>query len=311
MARKAQRLAPLLRARKEFAEDFDAACRNGHRPEGGNPAKPWTNKAFSDSLASLGDGSGPTTVGTWRNVDKPSVPGPIGEILDVLYGDKFPASRQKLLDKWRAASNLVPLDDPPDQEAPDISYDWDDRQTLEPCLRGVQLGLHRPMVYNPDNLRIEGLIHIEPGEYYWENQPILIGVREPYLAIEPGRYDVTKQSLVSERDKPNFEPAGRAAKIIKPVDGRGRIKGDPLGADYIAVVEPCDDSKKEEVTVTLSVSQRGFDITKTDTPDTEVMHPNRDAILNRLIIAGYEIDKRTGRVVIARARMRRKPRPDA
>jgi hypothetical protein len=253
----------------------------------------------------------PNAIAHWRNAFKPVTPDKsvIQLILDVLYGDRFPQHRQAMLELWEMARGRV-LDGGPDELSPDTLLDWDDRSSI-PVLRGVDLRLHRPRGHNePDTMRIEGSLWIEPAEYEHPAGPVVIGIREPFLSVESERYQTAKQSLVSERGNKNFERANRAAKIVLPKDHRGRIKGDPLGEDYIAIVEPCADGE-EQVTVMLTTSQRGFDVTKLGNTKREIDHPNRDAVLNALIVAKLDKHPATDRAIVARAQMRRKPKSDA
>jgi hypothetical protein len=95
---------------------------------------------------------------------------------------------------------------------------------------------------------------------------------------------------------------------FSPTGGRGCLAGDLLGEEYIAVMEPSGTGELL-VTVGLHAGKRSFDITVVDDQgergDSSVVSIEKDAVLNALIYKGSQKDGQ-GRVVLARARMRKK-----
>lgn len=65
------------------------------------------------------------------------------------------------------------------------------------------------------------------------------------------------------------------------------------------------------MTVLLSSPRRCFDVTLQDAGGQEVTHPNRDIVLNELIRTKLKAHQKSGRLILARARMRHAPPADA
>src|ERR1700722_12593883 len=138
MASKLRKQTIQDRAKLEFAELLGDALKNGQRPEGAQPEKPWTDVAFSAALKGPSYGLGPGAVGTWRRSENSVTPTHVEPILDVLYGDKLPRPRAKLLAVWQRAKGIVHFDDRPEEQPLDVLLDWDDR-TAESHVRGIHL----------------------------------------------------------------------------------------------------------------------------------------------------------------------------
>lgn len=303
--------APLNRAKRDFAEFLHEALISGQRPDGRHLEKPWTDSQFAAALAGEPQGSvGQGAVGTWhRKEPLPVTPNSIEPILKILYGDKLPGPRGKMLALWQRAKGIVKIENNDSNDTSfNILLEWDNRR-WECHLRGIELRLHRPSRFGEsDMMQIEATLWIEPAIYESQrkNRPgsdIVIGIRDAFLSIESERYQTARQSLISERGHANFVHSAGAAKIIKPVDSCGRISGDPLGNDYLAVAEPYADGP-EQITVLLTASRRCFDVSKLS-ENGETKHVNRDAVLNALIISKLERHPANGRVVLARAQMYR------
>jgi len=309
MTRKPRGPTPTDKAKREFAAFLSDLLKDGQRPDGRHPQKPWTNVAFAKAVSDHGPACADNKVSTWIHAVRPSLPTDIEPLLTVLCGGNQPHLRNNILTLWQKANRTFPLDDTDAETAP--STEWDDR-TEDTQLRGLELRLHRPQTLgNSDAIRVEATVWIGPGEYEHEDAAVAIGVREAYLSVEPGRYETAKGTLVSERDNPNFARADNAAKIVKPIDERGRLNGDPLGEDYLAFVEPKQTAQADEVTVILTSPRRSFDVTLLEATGQEVTHPNRDIVLNALIGTKLKTHPKSGRLVLARAKMRRTPPADA
>lgn len=100
----------LDRAKREFAELFDAYLKQGHRGDGTPERRwrPWKNTDFAAAI----DVS-PNTVANWRNPDRLIVLEDILPVLDALFGDdpKFTHQRTALEIVWKQAKGVMPLDD--------------------------------------------------------------------------------------------------------------------------------------------------------------------------------------------------------
>jgi tetratricopeptide (TPR) repeat protein len=98
------------RAKREFAELFDAYLKQGQRGDGTLERRwsPWENNEFAGII-----GVSPNTIGNWRKPDRRIVPTDIRPVLGALFGDdpKFSHERTALEIIWKQAKGLMPLDE--------------------------------------------------------------------------------------------------------------------------------------------------------------------------------------------------------
>jgi hypothetical protein len=182
----------------------------------------------------------------------------------------------------------------------------------------AEVRLHQPRPGNmPNQFYIEATLRLQKGEYDYEDRTVSIGLKDAFLLLESPNYQATKGSMIGEREHPNFEADVGGAKIKGPRSD-GCLAGNPLGDEYVAVIEPVGSGKeepagggKEVVTVSLHAGRRSaFDVALIDDQDERTeTYPtiNKRAVLDAVINEGLGRD-RQGRVILARSKIQRKPR---
>jgi hypothetical protein len=299
-------------ARDQWAELLSHHLNAGQRPTG--RGEPWNPTTFADALSKLGEEASAVAESNVRSWLAGSAPDMIEPILQVLFGDNKDYVRLKaeLRDAWLAVKGRGPQPGTDDhRDGGNVMLDWDDRSERA-YVNGVALRWHRPRRGNEqDTLYAEATLRIGPDDLDPEKGDIVLGLREALLAIVSKRYRTAKGSMVGEREHDNFQAAADGAKVVNPIDGLGRINGDLLGDTHVAVLEPHADGP-EEVTAYLLGGRRAFIVTKRDTAGREsvVSDENKDAVVNALINDRLPKQRPLGRLLLARANMRRKPLPE-
>jgi hypothetical protein len=204
----------------------------------------------------------------------------------------------------------TPTSKPPVEVAP--LADW---SILRPELTdGVaELRLHQPRPGNvPSTFYIDVTLRIGEGEYEYEGRTVFIGLKNAFLYFDSPSYQITKGSMIGERaEHPNFDVDVGGTKIKGPQNSDGWLAGDPLGEEYVAVVEPAGGGE-EILTLSLHAGRLAlaFKVAPVDSEDepTEIdLTTNKQAVLNTFISQVRGRD-RQGRAILARTRMQRKPR---
>ena len=182
----------------------------------------------------------------------------------------------------------------------------------------AEVRLHPPRPGNvPNTFYVEATLQLKKSEYDYEERTISIGLKDAFLSLESPNYQAAKGSMIGERaEHPNFEADVGGAKIKGPRPD-GCLAGNPLGDEYVAVIESVGDRKeepsdggKEVVTVSLHAGRSAFEVALVgdqDEPSETYLTTNKWVVLDALIRDGLPRD-RQGRVILARARMQRRPR---
>jgi hypothetical protein len=306
MRRKIIESTGMQQARRHLAQLIDEHLKRGQRSDGTPEQQwqPWTNEDFAAAVEAA-----PSSVGNWRNRERPIPPTKIIRVLDVFFGDnpKFLLWRKDLREAWDRATGLIPPASG-EQEEPSPRSDW---TILQPNGTDglVELHLHQPRPSNMTNsFYLDGTLIAGMAEHDWENQTVVIGLRKAVLAIDSPSHQPSKGSMIGERAV--HECARRIAGGVEfnPCEGRDCLTGDLLGDDYIAVMEPAGEGEPE-VTVQLYAGRRSFEVAAVDgQPDGNGANitEEKDAVLNALIYTGRPKDGQ-GRVMLAWARIQNKP----
>jgi len=306
MPRRHESSEGLTRARRQFGKLLDAHLKRGQRADGLSQEhlQPWTNFNFAGVV-----NVSPNSVANWRHE---TLPEDVLPILDALFGNRpeFAGHRRDLKEAWAQAKGLVPMDGEEEYDGDECGEWLIIDSYLTPGI--AELRLHPPRSGNASGTYyLDATLVIDTGEYDHEGDTLLIGLREAFLSVQSSSYQVAKNSIIGDRsDHANFKLTVGGTRVVGPLDDRGCLHGNPLGDEYMAVIEPVGE-RDEPVEVALRAGRRGFDITRADVSGDAPRDPaadiNKDAILNVLISKGREKDPQ-GRVLLACARMKRRPR---
>ncbi len=279
----------------------------------------WTVKEFADSMERNGCPISDDAVRIWfrgkslpRSTQKAA-------ILRVFFPEAknglgaTEADQQYVaMDKaWQEAQSQPR---PPPNRAPHVDKDtpispW----TVSERIRAEGLAvlrLHPPRPGNvPETYYVDMTLAFSTAECEYEGRTVLIALRNAFLSINSSNYQPAFRSLVGERaEHPNFKPRAEGVEIIGPLDSDGSLTGNPLGEEYLAIIERTEGPQKP-VTVRLHASRRSFAVVELApveaTIDAKSNSVNKDVILNQLIYEGRAKDGQ-GQVIIAEARMRRR-----
>src|SRR5262249_40983809 len=164
----------------------------------------------------------------------------------------------------RRRSHVSPA---PEPEVADPTSDW--------TLLGSQitdglaeLQLHSPRPGNmPGTFYVDATLRIMTGLYDYKDRTVAIGVKDAFLSLESQSYQPAKNSMIGIRAAhPNSQPDIGGVKIKSPVDEWDCLCGDPLGEDYVAVIEPAGEGELP-VTVSLHAGRLSFDVRSADAVD--------------------------------------------
>jgi hypothetical protein len=298
---------------RTFSRLLDWHLNNGTRPSGA-PEKPgirWSNEAFGNACG----GTNEKTIRLWRSGK--ILPNDLPTIERELFGNNlaYVEWRNELRDAYDSARNArdrrARADNISDRTA--ASYEAREQWVI---LEGhasaiAEVRLHPPRVGNELNtFYVDATLFAGVAEYEFEGQTVLIGIKSAVLLLESPSYQPVQGSMVGQRsvgmEPSNFRRIPGGAEVIGPVDDRGRLVGDILGTEHVAIIEPVGDGS-QPVTLSLVAGRRSFTamVDGAEVPNSANQSPNKDAILNVLLHKVQEKD-RLGRVVLAEARMQRR-----
>jgi hypothetical protein len=311
MSRNKGRSRDIEKAKREWANLLRYHLDQGQRPSG--RGEPWNPTTFATALSMLdADGEAPEPVAesNVRSWLAGTAPNKVEPILQVLFGTNkdYQRLRGELRDAWLAAKGRGPGPEVAGEPG-NALLDWDDRSERA-YINGVTLRWHRPREANePDALYVDASLLIEPDDLDPDKGDIVLGIREPLLAIVSKRYRAAKDSMVGQRMHDYFEWASDGAKVVNPKDEFGRVKGDLLRDTHVALLEPHAPGA-DQVTALLLAGRRCFIVTERDASGKETLmsDENKNAVINALINDQLPKERPLGRLVLARATMRRKPR---
>jgi hypothetical protein len=289
---------------KTYAELLDFhLVRHGTRPTGhpNRDGKLWRYEEFA-STARIASRS----LRSYRNSVIPP-PDIRNRIEDAFFGDN------SAYDEWRARLRDAATRGTKAESQP--LADWN--ILLTEFTEGLaEVRLHQPQPGNlPDTFYVEASLRFQKRAQNYLDRTVSIGLKDAFLSFESPKYQAAKRSMIGERaEHPNFRPDVGGVKIIGPCDSSdGCLVGDPLGDEYLAVIEPVGDGStdegKEVLTVSLHAGRLAFDVALVGDQGERIGAPdNKLAVLDALIRDGFGRDP-LGRVILARAKIQRKPRP--
>jgi hypothetical protein len=158
---------------------------------------------------------------------------------------------------------------------------------------------------------IDATLHLDTAEHDTDGGSVLIGLKEAFLAVLSPSYPPVANSLIGVRAKnENFRREPGGVRIVGPKNNRGHLSGYPLGDEHLVVLDPYGEGD-DPPTVTLTALRRCFDVLPTVEilpagQDTVLASEEKDAVINALIFSVLPKDG-AGRVILQRARLRKKP----
>ncbi|MGJ4952488.1 hypothetical protein [Bradyrhizobium sp. HKCCYLS20291] len=180
--------------------------------------------------------------------------------------------------------------------------------------------LHSPRPGNvPNSFYVDATLRLGRAKHDYEDRTVSIGLAEAFLSLESPSFQIAKGSMIGERgEHPNFEPEVGGAGIKGPCQELdGCLQGDPLGDEYVAIIEPVGDGKEEvigdvtgEVSLSVHAGRAMFQVAEVGDKGEllqTALTTNKQGVLNAIIGDGLGRD-RQGRLILARARMRRRSR---
>ena len=273
----------------------------------------WTVRSFSNAVEKAGfSAPDPDTIGAWLKGERWPQPARKGAILAVFFPAKQgnDAARQKMLDAWTDGQREVTPRRKARIEDSAASLKW--VISRHGATEGLaDLRLHQPFPLNEEgSYRVEASARLDIAEFAHERQDYGIGVTTVLLAVESEGYQVTRGSMIGER--PADLPARLRADGVElhgPRDNdSGCIVGDLLGEEHVANIESLNDGEAP-VYVSLRAARRAFKVLGLNAQgrNTPVaVSEETDAVINALLGKDRERDS-LGRVVLAKASMKRKP----
>jgi len=228
---------------------------------------------------------------------------------------------QAMNDAWtaeqRPQKKRSRLPEPPDY-IPESAADWP-RQNPEPLMGLAELELHTPHADNEGGHRLRGRLVVGAREDDTNDQPILLSMREAFLRVETPNGMESDGSLIGVREQHEYlKAAPGGLRVVGPQtvaimpDGREHkyLDGDVFKGVHLAVLKTSEENEPlGEVSVTLSVMRRHFDVTPLNADGENsieaVGSEAKHAILNMLIFGQMSCDEQ-GRAIVQKATLRRR-----
>lgn len=268
MGRRPTRLPALEPFQRDLARLIDAELIRGQRADKTPSAiwHPWTNDKFGEALT-----SGPTrrmsanAVANWRNQAKPHPPDNIVPLLNAFYGDdhRFADKRQAMLHLWRQAKGYD-IDDaqPPPILAPTHG------ESFQGPVQLVHLRAH-PVRANDGTVRLNASLTISPDDgVVFQGRAVSIGLTEALLTFQSADWQPAYQALIGEKPHENVSIVAPGSRITGPRDTLGRLSGQPLGEEPIAIIEPVG-TRNGSVTLSIRAPRGSFDVRIRPSLDSE------------------------------------------
>jgi hypothetical protein len=290
----------LAAARREFATLLDGHLRRGQHPDY-EPSRwrPWGNLDLAGAV-----GVSPNSVANWRNTDNPIPPSDVLPLLDALFGDRpeFGGHRRALKEAWERARGLIPEE----REIVDV---WEPTSNQGSSLAEVILHQPLPTNHSPDSYLLHATLRLAPAEQCDGDRTVIVGLKAAFLSIAGSGYQTAWNSMIGERTPhPNVEPSVNGLIITGPTSSEGWLKGNPIGDDHLAIIEPGPPGNNS-ITISVCAGPRAFSFSYVSDPDKQPIKaeekPNRAAVLNLLFGEDMPCDSQ-GRIILARSTIRRK-----
>lgn len=292
----------------------------------------WTTGDFVGAMAKAECPVSEDAVETWRSGKHlPRRPQMLA-ILDVLFpapGEGCPEhpDRNAMFHAWDAAQRpqakrAKAAPEPVAESKAEDAADWP-RENPPPFSGLVALELLPPHADNETGgHRLRCRLVLGAREDESTKQAVLVTIRpeQAFLALEAPKGAITEESLIGVREAHahlkeapgGLRVTGPQASLTRP-DGAtlAFIEGEVFGGSHLALLTGAHPGLTAEVTVTVSVGKRGFDVTPLDEEgrpaagaiDSEA----KQALLNALISSVLPTDGQ-GRAVVQTATLRRRPK---
>lgn len=289
-----------------------------------NSAQSWTTANLAISLRQQNCMVSHAIIETWLNKSKIPIWPEISAIADVFFpayehDAQQHAERQSFIDAWTKVQrhqNAFRHSDM-DEPRPEELNEWS-RKNPVPFSGLAELELFSPQPDNQDGYRLKARLLIGSREDETTEKPVLISLTEAFITVRPSKKVTINGSLVGTREKhPNLAPVPGGLKITGPKSSNHNTKtlkksvlsGDVFEDADLAIIRIEDNSEDAQVSVSLSVSRRGFNVDALDengeiSKDAYTSEAKK-AILNLLICRELDADDQ-GRVVLQRATLKRK-----
>ena len=293
----------------------------------------WTPKEFQGAMLRAGSGVSVDAIGNWvSGVNIPRLP-QFQPILQVFFGtapednQQYASEYEMMRALWaneqrrdvkRRDSKRAPAAADNDALPTETAVDWP-RDNPVPFTGLAELELHTPQLDNSGSYRLRARLVFGAREDENTTPPVILAAKDAFLTLHHTSNVVTDGSLIGVRTpNPNLKPSAGGIQIIGPLGNLpsaagamvAYLDGEVFGDSYIAAAAITEDNQKDcEVTVTVSISRRGFIVLpinpETGTPIPVMESEAKQAILNLLISDRLPKDE-LGRPIIQRAVMRRR-----
>jgi hypothetical protein len=167
----------------------------------------------------------------------------------------------------------------------------------------VELKVNPAPGNSDETFRLDAVLRFGILPHDHEDQSIEIALSDAEISIESATYQPIQGSPICDRtDHPYLKPRSGLIGVIGPIE-REALSGDPLGLEHLAVMQRVED---EESAVIVEIRARTRTVIVRDESTGTPVSTNRQAIIEAILGEG---EKRTptGRLVFARARIRRRP----
>lgn len=321
--------APMLDRQPTFTDLFVKHRNAGTGRVPGPALSPrcWTPKEFQTAMLKVGSRISVDAIGNWLNgINTPRLP-QFQSILEVFFGTAsednrlHTSEREMIRELWtdeqrRGIKKItVAAEDTP---ATETAADWP-RDNPIPFTGLAELELLTPQLDNFGSYRLRARLVFGAREDENTTPPVVLAAKDAFFSLSHNSNVVTDGSLIGVRTpNPNLKPSAGGIQIIGPLGnlatGSGTrveyLDGEIFGDSHIAAAAITEENRADcEVTVTVSISRRGFIVLPIDpvsgTPISAIESEAKHAILNLLISDRLPKDE-LGRPIIQRAVIRRR-----
>lgn len=167
----------------------------------------------------------------------------------------------------------------------------------------VELKVNPAPGNSDETFRLDAVLRFGILPHDHEDQSIEIALSDAEISIESTTYQPVQGSPVCDRSAhPHLKPRSGLIGVEGPIE-RKALSGDPLGSEHLAIMQRVED---EESAVIVEIRARTRAVIVRDETTGTPVSTNRQAIIDAILSEG---EKRmpTGRLVFARARIRRRP----
>ncbi|GEM_PF-1767807 len=231
MGRRPTRRPALEPYQRDLARLIHAELDRGQRAD--KPPEqwsPWTHGAFAETM-----GKTANAIANWRNQATLHPPDNIIPLLNTFYGDdtRYAVQRLAMLRLWRQARGYD-IDDaplPPPVLTPTHS------ESFQGPVELVDLRAH-PVPANDGTVRLNASLTISPDDSVaFQGRAVSIGLTEALLTLQSANWQPAHLSMIGEKPHDNVTRIAPGSRITGPRDALGRLNGQPLGEEPVAIIE--------------------------------------------------------------------------